>query len=256
MSNGDREAIIRANSFAGQEELQAYQQLVQLMRSCPIGEREILANLGLFANRTSMSRLLFLHNLYLRALNTHGVAMEFGVRWGQNLSLLVNFRNIYEPYNMSRKIVGFDTFEGLTGVSAADGSSPTAAPGALSVTPGYERYLSEVLAAQEQLGPRSHIRRFEIVKGDVTQTLPEYLKRHPETIIAFAFFDLVLFEPTKKVLELIRPHLAKNSVIGFDQLGLGEYPGETQALKEAWGVGNYRIIRDPISSMQSYLIFE
>ena len=39
--------------------------------------------------------------------------MEFGVRWGQNLITLNNLRGIYEPFNHSRKIIGFDTFEGF-----------------------------------------------------------------------------------------------------------------------------------------------
>ena len=36
--------------------------------------------------------------------------MEFGVEWGSTLSLLIKLRSIHEPYNYSRKIIGFDTF--------------------------------------------------------------------------------------------------------------------------------------------------
>ena len=67
--------------------------------------------------------------------------------------------------------------------------------------------------------------------------------------------DLTLYEPTKKCLELIRPHLAKNSIVAFDELTLEEYPGETIALIEEWGLSDYEIIRNPISPHQSYLRF-
>lgn len=87
-------------------------------------------------------------------------------------------------------------------------------------------------------------------------TLPAYLERHPETIVALAYFDFDLFEPTKKCLELIKPYLVKNSIVGFDELVLGEFPGETQALREAWGLSNLEIRRDPISPQQSYLVME
>ena len=40
--------------------------------------------------------------------------MEFGVEWGSTLSLLIKLRSIHEPYNYSRKIIGFDTFSGFT----------------------------------------------------------------------------------------------------------------------------------------------
>lgn len=245
-----------ARSYASPEEMAGYRKLIELTRRSPIPEREMLANLGLFLTRGSLARILFMHNLYLKMLHAHGVIVEFGVRWGQNLALLATFRHLYEPYNMSRKIVGFDTFNGILQVSAEDGDSETARPGMLSVAEDYEDYLEELLSAHEQLAPRSHLRKFELVRGDVSETLPAYLLQHPETIIAFAYFDLCLHRPTRRCLELIRPHLTKGSIVGFDELVLEEYPGETIALKEAWGVDNYRICRDPISPQQSYLIFE
>jgi hypothetical protein len=246
--------ILPSKSYASEQEHEGYKSLVAAMRNCPIPDNEVLANLGLFLNRTSFGRMQFLYQLYLKALRTHGVIMEFGTRWGQSLALFTTFRNMHEPYNFSRKVIGFDTFQGFPGVGPQDGSAPTARTGALSVTRDWEVTLSQVLVAHEKLAPRNHIRKFELVKGDVTQTLPAYLEKHPETIIALAYFDLDLYEPTKKCLELIRPHLAKNSVIGFDELALEEYPGETVALKEVWGLGNFEIIRDPISPLQSYIV--
>ncbi len=37
------------------------------------------------------------------------------MRYRASLAILSNFRGIYEPYNFSRKIIGFDTFEGFKG---------------------------------------------------------------------------------------------------------------------------------------------
>jgi hypothetical protein len=244
-----------AKSLASSEEVQAYNKLQELNKRSPIPDSEVLANLGLFHVRASFVRMQFIYNLYLKALNTHGVIMEFGVRWGQNLALLTTFRNIHEPYNLSRKIIGFDTFEGFPSVSKQDGSTDEARIGAYSVAADYASYLGELLGAQERLGPRSHVKRHELVKGDVVTTLPKYLDDHPETIIALAYFDLDLYEPTKACLNLIRPHLVKNSIVGFDELVSDYFPGETQALKEAWGISDFEIIRDPTSPQQSYLVF-
>ena len=38
--------------------------------------------------------------------------LEFGTRFGHNLVVFENLRAIYEPFNKTREIVGFDTFEG------------------------------------------------------------------------------------------------------------------------------------------------
>jgi hypothetical protein len=241
-------------TWASEQERECYRELRELSKFSPIPDQEVLANLGLFLVRASLGRMLFMHNLYRQILNTHGVIMEFGVRWGQNLALFTTLRNLYEPHNQTRKVIGFDTFKGFPCVTAQDGDSPSAQVGAYGVTPGYEDHLSRLLSAHERLAPRCHIKKHELIKGDVVETLPAYLEEHPETIISLAYFDLDLYEPTRRCLELIRPHLARNSIVGFDELVSEEFPGETQALKEAWGLSSFNIVRDPISSQQSYLV--
>lgn len=64
-----------------------------------------------------------------------------------------------------------------------------------------------------------------MVKGDATVTIKKYLKDNPETIIAFAYFDFDIYEPTKVCLEAILPHLTKGAVIGFDEINFHDYPG-------------------------------
>ena len=57
-------------------------------------------------------------------------------------------------------------------------------------------------------------------------------------------------------LKAIKEHLTKGSIIGFDELNLHDFPGETLALKEVFGLDRYRIIRSPYSSVQSYIVIE
>jgi hypothetical protein len=238
------------------EELKQRETINHLFRESQIPEYEIMRNLGLFVNRQTMSRYLFFRELYEKILNIHGVVMEFGVRWGQNLALFSNFRGIYEPYNHTRKVIGFDTFSGFPSVSDKDGTDEIIKVGALKVAENYEDYLDRVLAYHESESPLSHIKKYEIVKGDATETLEKYLKDHPETIIALAYIDLDLYEPTKKCLELMKNHLTKGSVIGFDELNYPQFPGETLALKEVFGLDGYSIRRSPLAPMPSYIVIE
>jgi hypothetical protein len=176
--------------------------------------------------------------------------MEFGVRWGTTLNLLQSLRGVYEPFNRHRKIIGFDTFEGFTSVTKLD---PISKKGDFAVTNKYEDELEEILKLQEKLNPIPHIKKFEIVKGDVIKTLPTYLKKHPETIISLAFFDLDIYKPTKKTLENIKPYLTKGSFLIFDELCEDKFPGETVALKEVFGLNNVEVKRLPITSRISYI---
>ena len=165
-------------------------------------------------------------------------------------------RGIFEPFNRHRKIVGFDTFEGLKGIGKNDGELSKCKDGSFSVTPGYEDYLDRILSLQEKLNPMSHLKRYELVKGDAVKTIPEYLKRHPETIISLAIFDFDIYAPTKAALEAIKPHLCKGSILVFDELCDDILPGETIALRETWGLNNVRLQRFPMTARISYLEVE
>lgn len=232
------------------------EKMLQLFKECPIPDEEILSNLGLFIKRQDLTNILFKNELYQKALCVNGVIMEFGVRWGHNLALFESFRGIFDPYNYRRKVIGFDTFEGFPSVHEKDGASSIASVGAYSVTNNYENYLEAVLECHEKESPVSHIRKYELVKGDATIQLENYLKANPQTIISLAYFDFDIYEPTKKCLELIMNYVTKGTVIGFDELNHPDFPGETVALREVLGLSKYRIQRSRYSSLQSYIVIE
>lgn len=244
----------KTKSYASAQENQSREKFFQLFKKNPIPENELLANLGLFLNRQTLSRIIFMNELYKKIIEVQGIIMEFGVRWGHDLALFESFRGIYEPYNRGRRLVGFDTFSGFPSVSEKDGKADVAEIGAYSTTIGYEEYLREVLDYHEKESPLSHINKYELVKGDATVTSERYFKDNPETIIALAYFDLDLYEPTKTCLASIKEHLTKGSVIGFDQLNYPDFPGETLALKEIFGLDAYKITCSPINPHQSYIV--
>jgi hypothetical protein len=238
---------------SSQGEIDKRQQFFDLFARCPIEGQEKLWNLGLFISRQSLARMLFMYELYQKCVGVHGVVMEFGVRWGQNLALFSNFRGMLEPFNYNRKIIGFDTFAGFPSVSEKDLTKSQV--GDYAVPPGYEDYLKQLLSYHESESPIPHIKKFELVKGDATVTLKEYLAKHPETIISLAYFDFDIYKPTLECLRMIKPHLTKGSVLGFDELNYDEFPGETIALREVFGTNQLKIRRSPLSPLQSYAIY-
>lgn len=242
--------------ISSEEEKNNRDKFFELYKNSPIPVNEQLSNLGLFVKRQDLTKLLFFNELYENILNVHGVIMEFGTRWGQNLVTLNNLRGIYEPYNHSRRIIGFDTFGGFPSVDLKDGEHSMVKKGAYSVTEDYENYLNKVLDYHETECPLSHINKNTIIKGEASKSLKKYLEKHPETIIAFVYFDFDIYKPTKECLEIIKPHLTKGSVIGFDELCDPNFPGETIALKEVFGTNNIEIKRNKFSGIQSYCIFK
>jgi hypothetical protein len=247
---------MRFISYASDQERAIRQDLLTLYGKCPIPAKELMSNLALFTSRQDLSHILLIQDIYQRILDVPGVIIEFGVRWGRNLALFESFRGIYEPYNHTRRLVGFDTFAGFPSISAKDGASEIAAVGSYAVTENYHSYLTSVLEYHEKESPISHIKKFELVVGDATVEIDRYLQLHPETIIALAYFDLDLYEPTKKCLQAIRPHLTKGSIIGFDELNHREFPGETLALREVLGLDKYRVMRSRYDTYPTFLIID
>lgn len=245
-----------AGSSASDMEIKARKGLFNLFRECPVPDSEILQNLGLFVKRQDLSRIIFMHDLYRRIVDVHGIVVEFGVRWGQNMALFSSFRGMYEPFNHNRKIIGFDTFSGFPSVSKKDGSGSSVQAGAYAVTENYEQYLEKLLNYHEQESPVSQIKKHELLKGDASAMLKKYLLDNPETVVSLAYFDFDLYEPTKNCLEMIRPYLTKGSVIGFDELNVREFPGETIALREVFGTDKVRIERSPLCPQAGFFVFE
>ena len=229
-------------------------ELVRRLKNCGMPETELLDNLGLFLTRQNLSRINFIQQLYSMIIPVHGVIIEFGVRWGQNLALFSVLRGIHEPFNYNRRIIGFDTFEGFPTVTREDG--PLVKAGDYSLAEGWLDDLENILEFHNQASPISHKKKYELVKGDATETLPKYLYDHPETIIALAYFDFDIYQPTKKCLETIQPYLTKGSVLAFDELNTPEFPGETVAVREVLGLSRYAIRRDPSNPLTSYLLIE
>lgn len=250
----NRTGTLEFSSSVQQDSREALTQC--LLDNIPLPRNQILSNLGLFLLSKDLSRILFMDHIYRQILSVPGVVFDFGTRWGNNMAIFSALRGIYEPYNRHRLVVGFDTFEGFPEISSEDGNSSLMERGNVSTTPEYEKYLKRVLQCHENFDPLSHIRKFDIRKGDATRELDLYLKENPQTIVSLAYFDFDLYTPTKYCLEMIREHLVNGSIVAFDELNDKDSPGETVALREVFGLGNLKLRRLSTTTRTSYFVYE
>lgn len=194
--------------------------------------------------RQSISRILYYNQLYQKIIGKAGCILEFGVQWGATLSQLISLRGIYEPYNHTRHIFGFDTFKGFVNSDKIkDGSNHE--DGDYTVAKDYELDLEKILKLHEQNCPLSHIQKFSLIKGDASITSKKWVDENPHAIVAMAIFDMDIYKPTRDALEAIKPKLAKGSVLVFDELNEPLWPGETEALNEVLKLNNLRLHHDP-----------
>jgi len=241
---------------APNEQALARKRHLDLLKRTPLPPEELATNLGLYLRSTGVAKILYLNELYTQVLQLPGVIMEFGCWWGSNLTLFSSLRAVYEPYNYTRKVVGFDSFAGYQSITPQDGRSPYVTEGAYSVAANYLPHLQAVMECHEAENPLSHIKKYELVAGDVTSTVPEYFRKHPECVVALAYLDMQLYEPTKAALQGILPRLVKGSVVAIDELNCHDFPGETEAVAEVLGLMRHRFLRSKFLPDRTYAIIE
>lgn len=172
---------------------------------------------------------------------------------GGTLATLINLRSILEPFNHSRTVVGFDTFTGFPSVHEKDGVQW--GQGDFSSKSGFINELDVLLKLHEQAAPMSHLKKYDLVEGDISITFPQWLDQNPHAIVSMAIFDTDLYQPTLDVLKTIKPRLTKGSLLVFDELSCKYFPGETIALREALGTESLRLRRSTLQPFCAWAVW-
>jgi hypothetical protein len=232
---------------------QARDKLRHLFSSRPFPDELLLTNFGLFARASALSKVFFLHEAYQRIRNMPGDIYVFGVWLGQDVVLFESLRAILEPYNASRKIIGFDTFEGYASISGLDEVSEVIKPEGYTASRSYELYLEELLAYHRSENTMGHAVTHRLIQGDIVKTAPEYVESNPASMVALAYFDLALYQPTLAALNCISERLMPGSLIVLDELNDPRYPGETVAFREWVQNRAYDICRSEVLPDRTFI---
>lgn len=195
-----------------------------------------------YVSMSSLQRILNLAWIYDLQIKNSGCILEFGVHFGSSLAQLINLRSIHEPYNYSRHIYGFDTFEGFQGTSENDGAAEDKD---FCVTQGYEQHLDKLCGLHERLAPKSHLKKYTLYKGDASSTVDELLEERPDLVVSLVIFDMDIYEPTRDVLQKLKPHFHKGTILVFDEFNCPHFPGETIAAMGELDFSKIEFIQSP-----------
>lgn len=215
-----------------------------------------LRNFVKYVPRQTLAHFLARHALFRRVLRQHGHIVECGVFLGGGLMTWAQLSAIYEPFNHTRRVVGFDTFTGFPDLHAKDAASAPvyAVPGGLATEAQAD--IERGVAIYDLNRPIGHIPRVEVVAGDARQTIPEFVRSNPQLVVALLYLDFDLYEPTRAALEAFVPRMPRGSVLGFDELNQVAWPGETLAVLETLGLRKLRIRRFPFTPQLSYAVLD
>ena len=209
--------------------------------------------------RQDIARFLTKYEIFKVSLPAHGSIVECGVFAGGGLLSWSHFSAILEPYNHTRRVIGFDTFEGFPNVHEEDarhGTSEHLHAGAFKTHTDITVEIEHLAALQDRNRPLGHIPKVELVAGDAGQTIPRYVQDNPHLLVSLLYLDFDIYEPTRAALEHLYPRVVRGGVVAFDELNSPEFPGETTALLERLDLAHVRLCRLPFDPYISYFVKE
>ncbi|WP_417620889.1 class I SAM-dependent methyltransferase [Parasphingorhabdus sp.] len=202
-----------------------------------------MENFPKYVRRQNLTRFLALYEIFKLIKPVKGSIVECGVNHGFGTMSWAKFSAILEPVNLTRRIYGFDTFEGFPSVSESDKSqhSGHVKKGDLAADVlGELTSLVDIYDSSRFLG---HVNKVNFIKGDATNTIPDFIEKNPHLVVSLLFLDFDLYEPTKVALEHFLPRMPKGAVLAFDELDNPLWPGETLAMLETHAQRRLRIER-------------
>lgn len=202
-----------------------------------------LENFPKYVRRQNMTRFLSLYEIFKRQLTVKGSIIECGVNHGFGLMSWAKFSAILEPVNLTRRIYGFDTFEGFPGISEQDRSAASQHVKVGDLAADVHDELTQLIDVYDSTRFIGHVKKVNLVRGDALQTIPQFVADNPHLVVSLLFMDFDLYEPTKVALEHFLPRMPKGALLAFDELDNPLWPGETLAMLEAHAKRPLRIER-------------
>jgi hypothetical protein len=202
----------------------------------------------LFVRTGLIAKLFFYKELYEIIESVPGNIVEVGSWFGQSSVLFENIRAIMEPFNYSRKIVSFDTFDGYKEISGLNIGSEEILK--YQVGDDWVDLLGEIQEAHKSINNSVSI--FVNIKGDIKDTIPKYLEENCEPI-SLVYYDIATYETLKFTFNTLVPYLSKGGVFVFDDYGY-QYEGVNKFIIEQGINKQYQLIHSKYYKSKVYLV--
>jgi hypothetical protein len=172
--------------------------------------------------------------LFQKTLNVPGDIAELGVFRGLGLMTWANLLEAYCIGNRTKTVYGFDNWVGFKHFDEQDGNLSEKAHKTLGgFNPeSFHNELKEAIGIYDEdrfvpLKPR-----VKLIEGQIEDTVSKFSKENPGIRFSLVHFDCDLYAPTKVALSVLWPLLSRGGIMLFDEYGIPEWPGETQAVDE------------------------
>jgi len=250
-----KKRVAPEGGFRTRDEQKVPQEIAKVFQESPGDVASKLENFPRYIRRQKVTRFIALYEIFKRILPVKGSIIECGVYQGFGLMTWANLSAVLEPNNLTRRIYGFDTFEGFKEARDKDkGKGFVPEQGDLKADSYSE--LLELIRIYDSNRFLGHVPKVFLFKGDATITIPQFVKENKHLVVSLLFLDMDLFEPTKVAIGQFFSRMPKGAIIAFDELDNPIWPGETMAVLETVGMGKLRIERFDFDPYIGFAVIE
>jgi hypothetical protein len=234
-----------------------WSETLKIIEEGNISQHDVIENFMLFLRRVNFAKFLTHIELFKHTIDLPGSIVECGVFKGMSLLTFTKLIEIYCPGDTLKRVIGFDTFSGFVGLDAKDGIPDTKRG---KLTGGwnsgeFKSSLEKLIGVTKKDSMIPRFNRVELVEGDVSKSVPEYIAANPGLRISLLHLDLDLYQPTLDALKALYPLVVSGGVVLLDEYGMEGFPGETQAFDEYFGGARPKLTKFPfISTPGGYFI--
>ncbi|MDA7700427.1 class I SAM-dependent methyltransferase [Methylophilaceae bacterium] len=197
-----------------------------------------------------IAKLFFLQEMYEKIIDLPGSVIEVGSWFGQSSIIFENLRAINEPFNFTRSIVSFDTFNGYVETSGLNISEAEIEK--YKVIDDWVNVLNLIQGSHKVIN--NSATKFINIKGDIFKTLPDYFNNNIEPV-ALVYYDVATYETLKLTFNTVLPHLIRGGVFVFDDYG-HQYEGVNQFITEAGLAKKYKLVHSKFYKSKIFLTIE
>jgi hypothetical protein len=192
-----------------------------------------------------MGKLLAHLELYQKIKDLPGDIIECGVLRGNSLIRFLHFRDVLETPS-SRKVWGFDMF----------GNFPRQdEPHEKAFLDKYVTDTNDTFVTKDELETiltNLGLRNYQLVGGDILETIPNFTSEYPQVRIALLHIDVDLMKPTATILSQLYDKVVPGGIVAFDDYGL--WPGETEAVEHFFKGKGLLLKKSSYAKSPTYLI--
>ena len=201
-------------------------------------------NFYLSCDNSRIGKMIAHYELFKLSSKIPGCIIECGVFKGVSLIRFATFLKLLKKQN--KKIIAFDAFGKHTTTKISSDykrRKKLLSHGKEAIS---EKQLMKVLRL------KSLEKNIELIRGDITETVPRYLKSNPKMKISLLNLDVDFYEPSMAILKNFYPKLSKGGILMLDDYGI--WDGETIAVDEYFTGKKIKIRKFSFSQTPSYII--